>query len=82
MVFETISPNSLVVQWVGLSPFSARGLGLIPGRGTKILQDTQNSQKKKEVLKKKKKTTSPNGHSVVPHFGRMRKKVQEEDTMV
>ena len=30
--------NSLVVQWLGLGSFIATGWGLIPGRGTKILQ--------------------------------------------
>ena len=30
--------HSLVVQWLGLIPFTAGGLGLIPGQGTKILQ--------------------------------------------
>ena len=29
--------NSLMVQWLGLSAFTARGLSLIPGRVTKIL---------------------------------------------
>ena len=39
--------NSLVVQWLGLCTFTAKGPGSIPGRGTKILQDTQHSQKNK-----------------------------------
>ena len=30
--------NSLVVQWLGLSAFTAKGVGLIPGQGTKIPQ--------------------------------------------
>ena len=30
--------NSLVGQWLGLSAFTTRGPGLIPGKGTKILQ--------------------------------------------
>ena len=30
--------SSLVVQWLGLCTFTARGLGSIPGWGTKILQ--------------------------------------------
>ena len=30
--------NSLVVQWLGLSTFTAEGLGSIPGQGTKIPQ--------------------------------------------
>ena len=32
--------NSLVVQWLGLRAFTAKGLGSIPGSGTKILQAT------------------------------------------
>ena len=32
--------NSLVVSWLGLCAFTARGRGLIPGWGTKILQAT------------------------------------------
>ena len=30
--------NSLVVQWLGLRAVTAKGLGLILGRGTEILQ--------------------------------------------
>ena len=40
--------NSLAVQWLGLHAFTARALGSIPGRGTKIPQATRRSQKKKE----------------------------------
>ena len=36
-----------MVQCVGLSAFTAVGLGLIPGRGAKIPQATQRGQKKK-----------------------------------
>ena len=32
--------NSLVVQWLGLRAFTAKGLDSIPGSGTKILQAT------------------------------------------
>ena len=39
--------NSLVVQWFRLCAFTAVGLGSIPGRGTKIPQATQRSQKNK-----------------------------------
>ena len=38
--------NSLVVQWLGLSAFTAEGLGSIPGRGTKIPQAVRRGQKK------------------------------------
>ena len=37
--------NSLVVQWLGLCAFTAGDMGLIPGRGTKILHATQRGQK-------------------------------------
>ena len=40
--------NSLVVQWLGLSAFTAESLGSIPGQGTKILKATQCSKKKKK----------------------------------
>ena len=39
--------TSLAVQWLGLHAFTARGLGSIPGRGTRISQITRRSQKKK-----------------------------------
>ena len=40
--------NSPVVQWLGLGTFTAVGSGSIPGRGTKIPQAVQCSQKKKK----------------------------------
>ena len=45
--------SSLAVQWLGLSASTAEGLGLIPGRGTKIPQATWWGQKKRERKKKK-----------------------------
>ena len=39
--------NSLAVQWLGLSAFTAMGLGSISGRGTKIPQATRHDQKRK-----------------------------------
>ena len=45
--------NSLVVQWLGLPAFTAKGMGLIPGQGTKTLQAAWFSQKKKRKKKKK-----------------------------
>ena len=41
--------NSLAVQWLGLSAFTAEDLGSIPGWGTKIPQAVQCGQKKKKV---------------------------------
>ena len=35
---EQYPGNSLAVQWLGLCAFTAKGAGLIPGWGTKILQ--------------------------------------------
>ena len=40
--------NSLVVQWLGLSTFTAEGLGSIPGQGTKIPQAARHGQGKKK----------------------------------
>ena len=42
---ELIQGNSLTVQWLGLLAFIAEGLGLIPGRGTKIPQAAWSGQK-------------------------------------
>ena len=43
--------NSLVVQGLGVSAFTARGLGSIHGQGTKILQALWLGKKKKERKK-------------------------------
>ena len=48
--------NSLVVQWLGLSAFTAKGTGSIPGQGTKIPQATH--QKKKWPYYPKQSTDS------------------------
>ena len=40
-----------MVQWLGLSPFTAGGAGSIPGWGTKILQVAWRGQKKKKKKK-------------------------------
>ena len=40
-----IGGNSLAVQWLGLRAFTAEGTGSIPGRGVKIPQAVQHSQK-------------------------------------
>ena len=40
--------NSLVVQWLGLWALTAKGLGLIPGQGTKIPQALWHGKKKKK----------------------------------
>ena len=39
--------DSLVVQWLGLCAFTAKGPGSTPGQGTKILQAVQCGQNKK-----------------------------------
>ena len=39
--------TSLVVQWLGLHPSTTRGMGSIPGWGTKILHAMQQKKKKK-----------------------------------
>ena len=36
--------TSLVVQWLGLHPSTTRGMGSIPGWGTKILHDARHGQ--------------------------------------
>ena len=40
--------NFLVVQWLGLCAFTAKGPDSVPGRGTKILQASQCGQEKKQ----------------------------------
>ena len=47
--------NSLVAQWLELRAFTAEGAGSIPGRGTKVPQATQCSQKTKNKKQKTKK---------------------------
>ena len=42
------SGSSLVVQWLGVSAFTAVGLGSVPNQGTKIPQAAQHSQKTKK----------------------------------
>ena len=37
--------NSLVGQWLGLRAYTAGGMGLIPGQGTKIPRGAQRGQK-------------------------------------
>ena len=39
-----------MIQWLGLGPFIAMGLDLIPGQVTKILQATWCSEKKKKKV--------------------------------
>ena len=42
--------TSLAVQWLRLHACTARGTGLIPGRGAKILHAVQCSPKKKKKI--------------------------------
>ena len=42
--------TSLVVQWLRLCASTARGMGSIPGWGTKILHALQCGQKKKKKM--------------------------------
>ena len=42
-----------MVHWLGLCALTAKGLGLIPGQGTKILHAMQHEQKKKKRKKEK-----------------------------
>ena len=53
--------NFLVVQWLGLHPSTAGGMGSIPGQGTKILQaaKTRNKTKQKNQTKTNKKQMDP-----------------------
>ena len=58
---DTLKTGSfLAVRWLELHAFNAEGLYSNPGQGTKLLQDTQCSQKKKKKkpIKKRIKTVS------------------------
>ena len=48
--------NSLAVPWLGHGAFTAKGLGSIPGQGTKISQAAWHSQKQTNKHKTNKKT--------------------------
>ena len=58
----------LMVQWLRLRAFNARGMSLIPGRGNKIPQPMWCSQKKKKEPGKRAKSsyTKPH-HNEVPN---------------
>ena len=60
------SANSLAGQWLGLCALTGKGLGLIPGRGTKIPQAARHSQilkKQTENNNNNKKTKDPEDHA-------------------
>ena len=61
-MFQVSFGVCLVVQRLGLGTFIAKGLGSIPGQGTKIPQDTWHGQK----LKKKKKISGELEKNVYP----------------
>ena len=42
--------SPLVVQWLGLQAFIARGAGSVPDRETKVLQASQGTQKCKMII--------------------------------
>ena len=52
-LIQTCIGNSLAVQWLGLHAFTAKGMGSIPGQGTKIPQATQYSKNKTKENKNK-----------------------------
>ena len=45
---KTVKNNHLAIQWLGLCTSTAVDMGLIPGRGTKILHAKQPWPKKKK----------------------------------
>ena len=53
--------TSLAIQWLGLCAFNAKGVGSIPGQGTKILHITWHGQEHffKKKKKRKKERNSP-----------------------
>ena len=59
------------ILWLGLSALTAVGLGLVPGQGTKIPQETEWQEKKKKKKKKPKKNNkqkNPSKISYVPEL--------------
>ena len=44
-----VGGTSLAIQRLGVFPFTAEGVGLIPGQGTKIPQASHAAKKKKKV---------------------------------
>ena len=48
---KVVAGNSLAVQWLGLRASAAGGVGLIPGRGTKIPHAAQPKGKEKKRKK-------------------------------
>ena len=51
LYLKTKAGNSLVVWWLGLCSFTAKGPGSVPGWGTKILQALWRGQKYKQKTK-------------------------------
>ena len=45
-----VAGNSLVVQWLGLRAFTAKGVGSVPGWEIKILQAMQYGQTEKKKI--------------------------------
>ena len=48
MKASLVPGTSLVVQWLGLGAFTAKGTSSIPGQGTKIPPDVPKKKKKKD----------------------------------
>ena len=50
-IFKIILGNSLTVQWIEFSSFTAASLDLIHGQGTKFSEATWSTKKKKKAKK-------------------------------
>ena len=61
--------NSLVVQWLGLHAFTAKGPGSISGQGTKIPQASRRGQNQKNNTKQKNKISSLKNYKMVLYEG-------------
>ena len=57
---NSLTGNSLAVQWVGLCTPPAEGLGSIPGQGTKSHKPQVKDKKQKTKNKQKKKLYKKN----------------------
>lgn len=70
--FKTLSArNFLVMHWLGLCAFTAKGPGSAPGRGTKIQQAAWSKQKQNKMKRKPPPppTESLSGHPKCADFG-------------
>ena len=65
-----------MVQWLGLHASTARGMGSIPGQGTKIPHAAHHGQKKQKQKQKNLNQAIPSFHS----YNSMHEEMREENS--